>query len=159
MLVSTVFCCVDYVERVFSKCHELPRSWLRSWLTHGDYDCDCDRVLWTAIVTAHVTGSLVTAIAIAIAIPSLFCDCVQVATSIVTLTRMVTVARSRRIFFLTMIIMTPRLAHDGHNRDQFFSNPGGEATFIDWGSIFLESLWFILEGCGRIFKKCWKERK
>ena len=72
-------------------------------------------------MTAIVTGSLVTAIAIAI--PSVFCDCVQVATSIVTLTRMVTVARSRRIFFLTMIIMTPRLAHDGHNRDQFYSNP------------------------------------
>ena len=27
VFVSTVFCCVDYVERVFSKCHELPRSW------------------------------------------------------------------------------------------------------------------------------------
>ena len=64
-------------------------------------------------MTAIVTASLVTTIAIVTVTPSLVYDCVHTEAPTVTLTRVVTVARSERVFFLTMTIVTSRLAHDG----------------------------------------------
>ena len=71
-----------------------------------------------------------------------------------TLTRVVTVARSERVFFLTMTIVTSRLAHDGHNRDQFFSNPGVnvpilwivkvDIIMVPQTAMILQSFWIIL---------------
>ena len=66
-------------------------------------------------MTAIVTASLVTTIAIVTVTVthSLVYDCVHTEAPTVTLTRVVTVARSERVFFLTMTIVTSRLAHDG----------------------------------------------
>ena len=104
-LSSSRFSFVDYVEKLWRPCwkkhkKELPWSWLRSWLTSGDCDCDCDRVLRTAIVTAIVTVT-----------HSLVYDCVQTEPPTVTVIRVVTATRSERVFFVTTIIVTSRLAH------------------------------------------------
>ena len=52
-----------------------------------------------AIVTAIVTASLVTTIAIVTVTHFLVYDCVHTEAPTVTLTRVVTVARSERVFF------------------------------------------------------------
>ena len=75
-------------------------------------------------MTAIVTVSLVTTTAIVTVTHSPFCDCVQVATSTVTLAPMMAVTRSKRVLLMTVTMVTSRLAHDGHNCDQFFSSPG-----------------------------------
>ena len=62
-------------------------------------------------MTAIVTASLVTTIAIVTMTHSLVYDCVQTEPPTVTVIRVVTATRSERVFFVTTIIVTPRLAH------------------------------------------------
>ena len=62
-------------------------------------------------MTAIVTASLVTTIAIVTVTRSVFHDCVHTETPIVTVTQMVTVTLSKHEFSLTTISVTPRPAH------------------------------------------------